>query len=245
MPTAAAGRQREFAKSVRLGCLVLEWKGGKGTGGREVTPRDTSQQDGLGRAALCRLIEQEEPPTSRLFTDPVVGRLLDPMTVSLAAGPMRGLFLSDMGSGTFGAQVMRTRYIDDVVTGFVEGGTTQVVILGAGLDTRAYRLPVKRIIHTVGPVWRGGNAGEPGLLASCYHESLRIAAEQGLRSIAFPCISTGVYGYPHEAAAQIAIAEAQRAAAEPSSLNEIVFCCFLADDERIYRRLLSAASGGQ
>ena len=85
----------------------------------------------------------------------------------------------------------------------------------------------------------------PGLLASCYHESLRIAAEQGLRSIAFPCISTGVYGYPHEAAAQIAIAEAQRAAAEPSSLNEIVFCCFLADDERIYRRLLSAASGGQ
>lgn len=142
MPTAAAGRQREFAKSVRLGCLVLEWKGGKGTGGREVTPRDTSQQDGLGRAALCRLIEQEEPPTSRLFTDPVVGRLLDPMTVSLAAGPMRELFLSDMGSGTFGAQVMRTRYIDDVVTGLVEGGTTQVVILGAGLDTRAYRLPV-------------------------------------------------------------------------------------------------------
>lgn len=92
-------------------------------------------------AALCRLIEQSEPPASRLFNDPVVGRLLDPMAVALAGGTMRELYLSEMGSGTFGAQVMRTRYIDDVVTGLAEGGITQVVILGAGLDTRAFRLP--------------------------------------------------------------------------------------------------------
>jgi methyltransferase (TIGR00027 family) len=77
-----------------------------------------------------------------LFNDPVVGRLLDPRTVAMADGPMRELYLSELGSGTYGAQVMRTRYIDDVVTGLVEGGTTQVVILGAGLDTRAFRLPV-------------------------------------------------------------------------------------------------------
>jgi methyltransferase (TIGR00027 family) len=77
-----------------------------------------------------------------LFSDPVVGRLLDPMIVTMAGGPMRELYLSELGSGTYGAQIMRTRYIDDVVNGLVEGGTTQVVILGAGLDTRAFRLPV-------------------------------------------------------------------------------------------------------
>lgn len=93
-------------------------------------------------AALCRVIEQEQPPASRLFSDPVVGRLLDPGTVVMAGGPMRELYLSQLGSGTYGAQVMRTRYIDEVVTGLVEGGTMQVVILGAGLDTRAFRMPV-------------------------------------------------------------------------------------------------------
>lgn len=93
-------------------------------------------------AALCRLIEQGQPPSLRLFDDPVVGRLLDPATVAMAGGPMRELYLSELGLGTYGAQVMRTRYIDDVVTGLVEGGTSQVVLLGAGLDTRAFRLPV-------------------------------------------------------------------------------------------------------
>jgi methyltransferase (TIGR00027 family) len=77
-----------------------------------------------------------------LFSDPVVGRLLDPMIVTMAGGPMRELYLSELGSGTYGAQIMRTRYIDDVVNGLVEGGTKQLVILGAGLDTRAFRLPV-------------------------------------------------------------------------------------------------------
>lgn len=112
---------------------------------------------------------------------------------------------------------------------------------GQAKITPGFRLPAAWIIHTVGPVWRGGARGEPELLASCYRESLKIAKENALRSIAFPCISTGVYGYPQEAAAQIAVAEAHRAAAEPSNLNEIVFCCFLAEDERIYQRLLTAA----
>lgn len=112
---------------------------------------------------------------------------------------------------------------------------------GQAKVTPGFRLPATWVIHTVGPVWRDGARGEPELLASCYRESLKIAKERDLRSIAFPCISTGVYGYPQEAAAQVAVAEARRAAAEPSNLSEIIFCCFLADDERIYQRLLSAS----
>ena len=111
---------------------------------------------------------------------------------------------------------------------------------GQARITPGFRLPAAWIIHTVGPVWRGGARGEPELLASCYRESLKIARESDLRSIAFPCISTGVYGYPQEAAAQIAVAEARRAAAEPSNLDEIIFCCFLEADERLYQRLLGA-----
>ncbi len=80
-------------------------------------------------------------PALRLFSDPVVARLLDPMAAAVAGGPMRAQLLSELGPGTYGSQVMRTRYIDEVVNGLAEGGTTQVVILGAGLDTRAYRLP--------------------------------------------------------------------------------------------------------
>ncbi|MGO1073039.1 O-acetyl-ADP-ribose deacetylase [Lysobacter sp. CA199] len=102
--------------------------------------------------------------------------------------------------------------------------------------TGGYRLPAKYIIHTVGPVWRGGGEGEPDLLASCYRRSLEIAAERGLTSIAFPCISTGIFGYPLEAAARIAIATA-RAHAAPE-LREVTFCCFSANDLAVYQRLL-------
>lgn len=93
-------------------------------------------------AAFCRLVEQSVPRRSRLFDDPVVVRLLDPMLVALAApGPLAGQLPDSFGRGTYGLQVMRTRYIDDAVTALAEAGITQVVILGAGLDTRAYRLP--------------------------------------------------------------------------------------------------------
>ena len=112
---------------------------------------------------------------------------------------------------------------------------------GQAKVTPGFRLPATWVIHTVGPVWRDGARGEPELLASCYRGSLKIAKERDLRSIAFPCISTGVYGYPQEAAAQVAVAEARRAAAEPSNLNEIIFCCFLEEDERIYQQLLGTS----
>lgn len=109
---------------------------------------------------------------------------------------------------------------------------------GESKMTGAYRLPCRRIIHTVGPVWRGGGHGEPELLASCYATSLRLAAESGMRSVAFPCVSTGVYGYPHEAAARIALNTVREALRSGAYTGEVIFCCFLEEDEMIYRRLL-------
>ena len=101
--------------------------------------------------------------------------------------------------------------------------------------TKGYRLPARYIIHTVGPVWHGGHRGEAELLASCYRRSLEIARENSLRSIAFPSISTGVYGYPLEDAAVIAIETVNKFVdANPSNFDEVVFCCFSARDLAVY-----------
>src|SRR5512141_1268092 len=92
--------------------------------------------------------------------------------------------------------------------------------------TQGYRLPAKYVIHTVGPVWHGGAQGEAQLLASCYRRALEVAAAHGIRSIAFPSISTGVYGYPVAAAARIAVAAVKAAVQENAAIEEVVFCCF-------------------
>lgn len=107
--------------------------------------------------------------------------------------------------------------------------------------TKGYRLAAQHVIHTVGPVWHGGSSGEPELLASCYRRSLEIAAEQGLGSIAFPSISTGVYGYPIERAAPIAVATVRETLARlPAAVvKEVVFCCFSRDDLAAYESVLS------
>jgi O-acetyl-ADP-ribose deacetylase (regulator of RNase III) len=105
--------------------------------------------------------------------------------------------------------------------------------------TRGYLLPAKCVIHTVGPVWQGGTQGEPELLASCYRESLSLAKAQGVRNIAFPAISCGVYGYPADQATRIAVREcAQFAAAEPQ-FAQIVFACFGAGMLSLYRTELA------
>lgn len=107
---------------------------------------------------------------------------------------------------------------------------------GQAYLTEAGKLPCKYVIHTPGPVYNDGKHGEPELLANCYANSLRLADEKGCTSIAFPCISTGVYGYPIEEAAEIAVKTVQ--AFSPVSLQKVIFCCFMPGDEAIYRRIL-------
>lgn len=104
--------------------------------------------------------------------------------------------------------------------------------------TRGYRLPAKYVIHTVGPVWQGGASGEAAILASCYRRSLEVASESGLESIAFPSISTGVYGYPFELAAAVAVETVRSALPKFPSIREVIFCCFSMPDLEVYQRLL-------
>jgi O-acetyl-ADP-ribose deacetylase (regulator of RNase III) len=112
---------------------------------------------------------------------------------------------------------------------------------GEAKTTRGYRLPAAWVIHTVGPMWRGGAQGEDALLASCYRESLALAAARGFRSIAFPAISTGVYGYPHERAARIAVAEVRRFLATDATMERVVLVAFDAATAALYRRVLAEA----
>jgi O-acetyl-ADP-ribose deacetylase (regulator of RNase III) len=104
--------------------------------------------------------------------------------------------------------------------------------------TKGYRLPARYVIHTVGPVWRDGQRGEPDLLASCYRRSLEIAVANGIASLAFPSISTGIYGYPVEQAADIAVRTVRRSLSDVTVLREVIFCCFSAGDLAIYERHL-------
>ncbi len=109
--------------------------------------------------------------------------------------------------------------------------------------TRGYRLPAKYVIHTVGPVWRDGEQGEPDLLASCYRRSLELAAaKDDILTIAFPSISTGLYGYPIEQAAAVAVSAVQSTLRELRSVNEVLFCCFSSSDLEVYERVLRDAA---
>ena len=108
---------------------------------------------------------------------------------------------------------------------------------GEARITPGFRLPAKFVIHTVGPVYRDGEHGEPEKLADCYRNSLALAAENGCTSVAFPCISTGVYGYPIEDAAKIALRETEGFLTTHCDM-EVVFCCFSSGDKGIYEKLM-------
>jgi O-acetyl-ADP-ribose deacetylase (regulator of RNase III) len=110
---------------------------------------------------------------------------------------------------------------------------------GQAKITRGYRLPAKYVVHTVGPVWQGGSQGEPELLASCYRRSLALALAHDARSIAFPAISCGVYGYPLDAATRIAVRECAQFASAEAKIGSIVFACFSAQMLALYRAELA------
>lgn len=113
---------------------------------------------------------------------------------------------------------------------------------GDAKHTRGYELPARFIIHTVGPVWHGGTRGESELLASCYRRCIEVAAQNGIRILAFPGISTGIYGYPVELAAQVAIATVRTAVTGFPDIREVIFCCYSAADLAVYQALLADAA---
>ncbi|MDR1429532.1 MAG: O-acetyl-ADP-ribose deacetylase [Spirochaetaceae bacterium] len=109
---------------------------------------------------------------------------------------------------------------------------------GEAVITGAYRLSCKKVIHTVGPVWHGGRYGEAELLASCYRKTLLLAEKSGLKTIAFPNISTGVYGYPKDKAAAIAVETVRSVLKETPKITRVLFVCFDQENLKLYRRLL-------
>ena len=112
---------------------------------------------------------------------------------------------------------------------------------GDAKTTRGHRLPAKWVIHTVGPVWRGGDQGEPALLTACCRRAMEEAVRVGALTVAFPAISTGVYGYPKAAAATVAVATLRQAlVAHPGAFDEVVLCCFSDDDRRTVQAQLDA-----
>ena len=108
---------------------------------------------------------------------------------------------------------------------------------GEAKITKGYRLKARHVIHTVGPVWNGGDKNEPELLARCYRNSLALAGKHGLKSIAFPAISTGIYGYPKEPATEIAVREVR----EHATIDRVIFCCFDNATAELYRRAISSS----
>jgi O-acetyl-ADP-ribose deacetylase (regulator of RNase III) len=109
--------------------------------------------------------------------------------------------------------------------------------------TKGYRLPARHVIHTVGPIWSGGRRGEGDVLASCYRRSLEVAVEHGIRSIAFPSISTGAYGYPIDLAAPVAVATVRDHLSRNPPLTDVIFCCYSDEDLAVYERVLMMPRG--
>ncbi len=109
---------------------------------------------------------------------------------------------------------------------------------GEARITKGYRLTARRVIHTVGPVWRGGGSNEPELLARCYRNSLALAEKHRLQSIAFPAISTGIYGYPKEPATEIAVREVRAHA----TIDRVIFCCFDTATADLYRAVIARSA---
>jgi O-acetyl-ADP-ribose deacetylase (regulator of RNase III) len=116
---------------------------------------------------------------------------------------------------------------------------------GEAKITNGHRLKARYVIHAVGPVWRGGSSGEAELLAGCYRRALELAEAHGISSIAFPAISTGIYGYPKEEAARVALTSVRETLTKAASVQRVIFCCFDRETADIYRSLLRGLGEGR
>jgi len=114
---------------------------------------------------------------------------------------------------------------------------------GSAKMTKGYRLPARHVVQAVGPVWHGGGSGEPEALAGCYRAAIRLAGDAGLKSIAFSAISTGVYGYPPDAAAEVAVTATRDALAGAPSVGLVIFCCFSEASARLHVAAIEAQTG--
>jgi len=110
--------------------------------------------------------------------------------------------------------------------------------VGEAAITQSGNMPCKYVIHTVGPIWKGGNKGEDRFLTKAYRSSLQLAVDFGLKTIAFPNISTGIYGYPKEEAAKVAVTEVKRFLSENDFIEEVIFCCYEDDNYELYKNLI-------
>lgn len=113
--------------------------------------------------------------------------------------------------------------------------------VGQAKITRGHRLPARHVIHTVGPVWQGGSKGEPELLASCYRRSLELAIANDCRTIAFPAISTGIYRYPKDDAAQVAVSTVANFLDQDTTLTDVIFACFDEETAALYRAVINTS----
>lgn len=115
--------------------------------------------------------------------------------------------------------------------------------VGEAKITNGFNLKAKFVIHAVGPIWYGGNDGEIEKLSSCYREAFKLCVANNIRNVAFPCISTGCYNFPNDLAAKIAIKEVRLFFKEFNEIEEVILCCFLEDDYKIYNNLLNSLAG--